>query len=83
MGTLENTWGKWEKEINLKKGEKYDLKTFLKINHNLFFVAYCENIDLFLFQRSFTVITFIYPRQESSSNHTSINFSFVRTLVYE
>ena len=39
--------------------------------------------DLFLFQRSFTVITFIYyPRQESSSNHISINFSFVRTLDY-
>ena len=67
----------------LKKREKYYLKTFLKINHNLFFVAYCENIDLFLFQRSFTVIKFIYPRQESSSNHISINFSFVRTLVYE
>ena len=64
---------KMRKGNKLKKGEKYDLKTFLKINHNLFFVAYCENIDLFLFQRSFTVITFIYyPRQESSSNHTSL-----------
>ena len=30
MGTLENSWGKWEKEINKKKGEKYDLKTFFK-----------------------------------------------------
>ena len=50
-----------------KLKKKKNMKTFLKINHNLFFVAYCENIDLFLFQRSFTVITFIhYPRQESS-----------------
>lgn len=49
MGIFENIWGKWEKEINLKKGEKYDLKIFLKINYNFFFVVYCENIDLFLF----------------------------------
>ena len=73
-----------KRKLILKKREKYYLKTFLKINHNLFFVAYCENIDLFLFQRSFTVITFIhYPRQESSSNNISINFAFVRTLDYE
>ena len=46
-----------------QKREKYYVKTFLKINHDFFFEAYCENIDLFLFQRSFTVITFIhYPR---------------------
>lgn len=71
-------------EYKKRKTEKVLSKTFSKISHKLVFVANCENIDLYFYQRSFTMITFIHcSRQESSSNYLSINFSFARTLYYE
>ena len=71
-------------EYKKRKTEKVLSKTFSKISYKLVFVANCENIDLYFYQRSFTMITFIHcSRQESSSNYLSINFSFARTLYYE